>query len=141
MERMSSKHSPRVDDQLDHEVESLVRGNAAEESRAREDRTQEGPAEDELRFEPADRTLPQDRGIGISDTEADARSELARHIAAVRWPAGREELVATAQAERAPQGILDRLRHLSNEARFENVQEVWSALGGETEDHHTRTER
>ena len=138
MERESSKHSPRVDDELGHEVESLVRGSAAEESRAREDRLQEGSDEGEMRFEPADRTLAQDRGIGVDDASADERSELARHIAASPWPAGREQLVEAARLDRAPQQVIDQLRTLPSEAAFENVQEVWSALGGATEDQHTR---
>lgn len=97
MQRESDKHSPRLDDEMAHEVASLTHGAAAEESRAREDRTQEGPTEDELRFEPADRTLSQDRGIGIPDTDADARSELARHVTAADWPATRDDLLHAAQ--------------------------------------------
>jgi hypothetical protein len=137
MERESAKHSPRVDEQLEHEVESLVRGNAAEESRSREDLTQEAPAEGEMRFEPADRPLDQDRGIGIPDGAVDDRSELARHITAADWPAGREQLVNVALSDHAPQQIIDCLRRLPNESRFDNVQEVWAALGGATEDAHT----
>jgi hypothetical protein len=140
MERESSKHSPRVDEQMEHEVESLVRGNAAEESRSREDLLQEGSAEGEIRFEPADRTLSQDRGIGIPDGAADGRSELARHIVTAPWPAGRDELVEAARVDRAPQEVIDQLRHLPAEARFGNVQEVWAALGGPVEDTHTHTQ-
>lgn len=137
MERESDKHSPRLDDQMAHEVESLTNGLAAEESRAREDRTLEGSTEEEIRFEPADRTLPQDRGIGIPDTDADARSDLARHLAAADWPARGDQLYEAARVERAPQQILDSLRRLPAEATFGNVQEVWASLGGATEDTHT----
>ena len=136
MERESSKHSPRVDDQMEHEVESLIRGNAAEESRSREDLLQEGSAEGEVRFDPANRTESDDRGIGIPDGAADDRSELARHIVTAPWPAGRDVLVEAARVDRAPQAIIDQLRHLPAEARFGNVQEVWAALGGATEDTH-----
>jgi len=138
MERETSKHSTRMDDQLEHEVESLTHGNAAEESRSREDRLQEGSAEGEMRFEPADRTLPDHPGLAVDRKTADERAELARHIAAASWPAARDELVSTARSERAPEVVLDRLRRLPEEARFENVQEVWSALGGSTEETHTQ---
>jgi Protein of unknown function (DUF2795) len=138
MERETAKHGPRVDDELQHEVESLTRGNAAEESHSREDRVQEGPAEGEMRFEPADRTLTDTSGLGVDPQTADERSELARHVVSAPWPARRDDLVAAAQSERAPQPVLDRLRTLPAQARFENVQEVWSALGGSTEEAHTQ---
>ena len=137
MQRETDKHGSRLDDALAHEVESLTHGNAAEESRAREDRVQEGTAESEIRFDPADRTLPDEPGIGVDRETADERAELARHIVSAAWPAGRDELVAAAQSERAPQVVLDRLRRLPTEARFDNVQEVWTALGGATEQTHT----
>ena len=46
MERKSEKHNPRLDDEMKHETESLVRG-APVEARAEEFREQEGPADDE----------------------------------------------------------------------------------------------
>lgn len=136
MQRESDKHGSRLDDALAHEVASLTHGNAAEESRAREDRVQEGQAEGEIRFDPADRA-PDEPGIGVDRETADERAELARHIVSAAWPAGRDELVAAAQSGRAPQVVLDRLRRLPAEAHFDNVQEVWSALGGATEQTHT----
>jgi hypothetical protein len=119
MERETSKHSPRVDDQLHHEVESLVRGNSAEESRSREDLVHEESTEDDVQ------------------TILDMRAELARHITSASWPAGRDELVQTARVDRAPQEILDSLRTLPEQERFENVQEVWAALGGPVEQRHS----
>lgn len=123
MQRETDKHGSRLDEQMKHEVESLIHGNAAEESRAREDLTQEGSTEDEAPFPSVD--------------DVDARSDLARHVAAADWPASRDDLVLAARADQAPQGLLDTLRTLPAEVRFENVQEVWAALGGATEDSHT----
>lgn len=122
MQRETDKHGSRLDEQMKHEVESLVHGASAEESRAREDLTQEGVAEDEFRFDP---------------TTLEARAELARHLAAADWPASTIDLVEAARVDRAPQEVLDSLRTLPDETRFETVQEVWSALGGPTEDSHT----
>ncbi|MDQ1446453.1 MAG: hypothetical protein QOI20_2917 [Acidimicrobiaceae bacterium] len=119
MERESAKHSGRLDDQMAHEVESMTRGNSPEESRSRADRVLEESTEDDVR------------------TDLDARAELARHITAATWPAAKEELVHAARVERAPQEVLDSLRTLPEEARFENVQAVWAALGGPTEGAHT----
>lgn len=120
MQRESDKHGSRLDDQLAHEVESLTRGNSPEEARSREDRVLEEPTEDDVQ------------------TVLDQRAELARHITAAAWPAARDDLVETARLERAPQEILDSLRRLPSEARFDNVQEVWAALGGTTEGTHTQ---
>lgn len=122
MQRESDKHGSRLDEQMKHEVQSLVEGGSAEESRADEGRTQEGQAEDEMRFDL---------------TSLDARAELARHVTAADWPASRDQLVDAARVERAPQALLDTLRGLPAEVRFENVQEVWAALGGPVEDAHT----
>ena len=138
MQRESDKHSPRVDEEMKHELQSLTQGLAAEESRSREDYTQEAPTEDEIRWEPdTNRPEDDDMGIGIPLGDADARSILARHVTAAHWPASRDELVEVAHTDRAPQNVLDRLRGLPAEVRFENVQEVWAALGGATEETHT----
>ena len=119
MERETAKHSPRLDDEMAHEVASMTHGMSAEESRSREDRVLEESTEDDAR------------------TMLDMRAELARHVTAAAWPAGRDDLVETARIESAPQEILDSLRRLPTERRFENVQEVWAALGGPVEGGHT----
>jgi Protein of unknown function (DUF2795) len=123
MQRETDKHGSRLDEQMKHEVESLVHGSSAEESRAREDLTQEGPAEDEAPF--------------ASAADLDARADLARHVASAEWPASKDDLIQAARVDRAPQDLLDTLRRLPAEVRFETVQEVWAALGGATEDTHT----
>lgn len=49
MQRGSDRHSPRVDDELAHEMEGAVRGNRP--SRAEEWRDPEPPADDDPRTE------------------------------------------------------------------------------------------
>jgi hypothetical protein len=51
LERGSDKHSPRIDEELDHETRSLQQG-APIESRVEEFREQEGPGEDQPTPEP-----------------------------------------------------------------------------------------
>lgn len=119
MERESTQHSARLDDQMAHESDSLTKGLAPEESRSREDRVLEEPTEDDVK------------------TMLDMRAELARHVTSAQWPAGKNELVQVAHGDRAPQLILDSLRTLPDDERFENVQEVWAALGGPVEGTHT----
>lgn len=138
MERLSDKHSPRVDDQMSHEVEPLVDGGA--ESHSREDRLQEPTVDEDTPIDPAARLDDdQDRGIGVSPRTADERGELAKVVTAAAWPATRDELVAAARDAQAPDRVLSLLDALPHgERRYENVQAVWAALGGDTEEPHSR---
>lgn len=133
MERTTDKHSPRLDDAMEHEVQSLVDGRGGD-SRAQESRMAEP---DEIttgtRWDDHD-----DQGIGISRVSADERAELARFVASASWPATRDALVEAARGDNATDDVLallDRLPH--GPAAYENVQAVWRALGGEIEDAHT----
>jgi hypothetical protein len=117
MQRQSTKHGPRLDDELERETESLVRG-APVESRVEDEREKEPLLDDRL---PSDPVL--------------ARRELSRHLSASVFPAGREELVDEARRNDAPDSVLALLDVLSTDARFGTVHEVFDALvhGGEAE--------
>ncbi|HVE45280.1 MAG TPA: DUF2795 domain-containing protein [Acidimicrobiales bacterium] len=132
MERETDKHSPRIDDAMSHDLESMLRG-APEESRAREDRLQEDPEVGPGRSARAEERV----GIGVSAPAADQRAELARHLAGAAFPARSDDLLFHAEAEHAPQSVLDALRSLPPDETHVNVQAVWRALGGEVEGSHT----
>jgi hypothetical protein len=131
MERISSKHSPRVDDQLEHELEPLER--SAHESRVEEFREQE-PAGD---YEPeAGGPLAPEGAEGwrvLGHDPVTARRELSRHLDRSTFPAEREALLAEAEDNDAPQEVLDVLRALPAGITFTNLYEVWQALGGPIE--------
>jgi hypothetical protein len=59
----------------------------------------------------------------------ESRADAAREQSAP----GDDELVAVARREAAPDELVGRLATLPGGMRFENVQEVWTALGGDTE--------
>jgi hypothetical protein len=120
-ERGSDKASPRVDDELVRETEPLERGAPAP-ARAEEHRQMEAPAEGE----PAPDARPE-RGAG-QDSSA-ARAELARHLRPSVFPADRQELVATARDENAPDEVIRALERLPADRRFDTPQDVWEALG------------
>ena len=61
MERGSDKHSPRIDDEMHHEVRSLEQG-APVEARVEEFREQEGPGDDQ--------PMPESRLRGEAAAEA-----------------------------------------------------------------------
>jgi len=125
-QRSSSKHSPRLDDELKKEVGSLVHGAPAE-SHKEEWREQEGAADDER--EPSSRTSDQH---SLGPDAGTARAELSRHLRLSAFPGDREALLAEARANDAPQAVLDALGRLPA-GTFATVYDVWEALGGEIE--------
>jgi hypothetical protein len=136
-QRGSDKHSPRVDDQMKHEAESLLRG-AGVESHSREDLLQEPAAEGERLPNAAERPdVPDSPGLGIPQTEVEQRAEVARHLAGVHFPSRREILVAAAEEDNAPAYIIQGLKAIDEGRSYENVQDVWVAMGGHTEQHHS----
>ena len=136
MQRGSDKHSPRVDEQLKHETAPITHG-AGVESHSREGYQQEPPAEGEHIPNAASRPdVEMPDGLGIDPSDADARANLASYLAGADFPGRTEELVRSAQAANAPQAVLDQLRSLPD-SQYDNVQDVWVALGGEAEGTHT----
>ncbi len=119
-DRGSTTHSPRVDEELQHESEALVRGT--HEAHAQEWRMQEPPADDE--------PLPDSRPV-IDDIEM--RSLLATSLRPSAFPCGRKRLLAVAEEEHAEEAVLSLLRALPSGRTFVNVEAVWEALGGERE--------
>jgi Protein of unknown function (DUF2795) len=129
LERGSDKHSPRVDEELDHETRSLQQG-APIESRVEEFREQEGPGEDQPTPEPR----LTEEGTGSLDLDdAEARSDIARYLDPSAFPADREGLVANAEANNAPAPVLERLQALPAGRTYEALPDVWAALGGTVE--------
>ena len=131
MERGSDKHSPMVDDQLKHETESLVRGSPVE-ARSQEGREQEGPADGEPTPDVRIRGDRGDAPNGMSFDDINARADLARSLEPSVFPARAGELVETARQNYAPEETIRRLEMLPD-STYENVQQVWAALGGPVE--------
>ena len=130
MERGSDKHSPRVDEELDHETRSLQQG-APIESRVEEFREQEGPGEDQPTPEPR---LTEGLTGSLDLDDAEARSDIARYLDPSAFPADRDGLVANAEANNAPEAVLERLQALPAGRTYDALPDVWAALGG-TDEH------
>ena len=131
MERGSTQHGPRVDDELERETRSLVQG-APVESRVEEGFEKEGPADGEP---VPDARIAGDRPPPVpamSRDEVEARSELARHLEPHRFPARPAELVAMATEQHAPDDMVISLARLPDRT-YDTVGEVWVALGGHHE--------
>lgn len=131
MDRGSSNHGPRLDDEMAHEVRGVVQGRPG--GRAEEWREAEPSGEDQ----PAGTLVPElDAGhrggapAGMSPDEREARSRLGRYLNRSAFPADRATLTAAARAAQAPDDVLGWLSQLAPEGRYQTVSEVWTALGG-----------
>ncbi len=132
MERSSNKHGSRLDDELKHELRSIVQGSPVE-SRANESREQEGPADGEPT---PDALITGDRETATPDAlthdEVEDRAELARHLQPSVFPADREALMESARRFGASAELVDRLASLPD-GTFDHMEAVWEALGGRVE--------
>jgi anti-sigma B factor antagonist len=120
--RISTTHSPRLDEELARETSALQEGAGA---RAQDEREPEAP-------------YPGEAGddVGASGVEEDpvlGRRELSRHLRPSVFPAARAELVAEAEANDAADWVLRLLARLPEGERFGTAFEVWEAAGGELE--------
>jgi hypothetical protein len=131
LERGSNKHSPRVDEQLDHDTRSLRQG-APVESRVEEHREQEGPGEDQPTPD-ARLTGGRATAASLDLDDAEARADIARFLTPSAFPADREALLADAEGNHAPAAVVERLQALPAGRAYENVQDIWGALGGTVE--------
>ncbi|MET7834458.1 DUF2795 domain-containing protein [Micromonospora sediminicola] len=134
MERGSSKHSPRVDDQMSSEVSGLVQGPGTGGSRVDEFRVPEPAGEDqpEATTAPAGE-LRTGAPQGMSSQDVEARSRLGRFIGMAALPGDRDTLVANARENEAPADVLAALESLPEGTRYQTVSEVWAALGHKNE--------
>jgi hypothetical protein len=135
MERGNAKHSPRVDDELAHEVDGVVKGTAG--GRAEEFREAEPAGDDQ----PETSMVPEgDDGSGapqgMTAEEVELRSRFGRYINRSALPGDRERLRRDAEGNEAPDDVLAEIDRLPTGVRFQTVSEAWAALG-----HHNETQR
>ena len=135
MERGNAKHSPRVDDELAHEVDGVVKGTAG--GRAEEFREAEPAGDDQ----PETSMVPEgDDGSGapqgMTAEEVELRSRFGRYINRSALPGDRDRLRRDAEGNEAPDDVLAEIDRLPTGVRFQTVSEAWAALG-----HHNETQR
>ncbi|BCB78630.1 hypothetical protein GCM10022251_59670 [Phytohabitans flavus] len=129
MDRGSSKHGPRLDEEMAREVEGTVQGSVAG-SRVEEWREPEPSGEDQpdaAQVPAGDRRsgAPQ----GMTNEEVDQRSELGKYLDLSVLPADRAALLRSARKNQAPDNMLDALDRLPADRTFRTVSEVWAVLG------------
>ncbi len=128
----STKHSPRVDDDLEHETQGMMRAERA--TRAEEWREVEPVAEGDpdIDTDPAG-TLVGGTPVGMDRDDVVARAELARWLDRADFPSDGPALVEAALDHRAPDAVVDELRRLPEGETYERIGDVVRALGYPTE--------
>jgi len=111
---MSDKHGARMADDLNKDTRA-----GHEELR-------------ELQPDDARIDLVQEQDGVLDDHEAAARSEIARYLEPSAFPARTDQLIAAARERFATDEVIALLETLPDDT-YENVQEVWVALGGDVE--------
>jgi hypothetical protein len=128
----STKHSPRVDDELEHEMQGMLR--AERQTRAEEWREVEPSAEGDpdVDSDPSG-TLVGGTPVGMDADAVAARTELARWLDRADFPASGPQLVEAARDHRATDAVVAELERLPEGETFERVGDVVRALGYPTE--------
>jgi hypothetical protein len=128
----STKHSPRVDDELEHEMQGMLRGERA--NRAEEWREVEPQAEGDPDIDRSpDGTLVGGTPVGMDADAVVARTELARWLDRADFPSSGSGLVEAARDHHAPDAVVAELERLPEGDTYERVGDVVRALGYPTE--------
>jgi Protein of unknown function (DUF2795) len=128
----STKHNPRVDEELEHETQGMFRAERA--TRAEEWREVEPVAEGDpdLTADPQG-TLVGGTPVGMDADAVVRRAELARWLDRADFPGDGPSLVEAALDHRAPDAVVDELRRLPPGETYERIGDVVRALGYPTE--------
>jgi hypothetical protein len=128
----STKHSPRVDDELEHEVQGMLRSGHT--TRAEEWRDPEPVAEGDpdIDADPSG-TLVGGTPVGMDADAVTARTELARWLDRADFPSTGAGLVEAARNHRATDAVVAELGRLPGGDTYERIGDVVRALGYPTE--------
>lgn len=128
----STKHNPRVDEELEHEVQGLLKGARA--TRSEEWREVEPVAEGDPDIDADPQgTLTGGTPVGMDADAVAARAEIARWLDRADFPATGPGLMEAALDHRAPDAVVAELQRLPEDETYERVGDVVRALGHPTE--------
>jgi Protein of unknown function (DUF2795) len=128
----STKHSPREDDALAHEVEGMVRSGRSTHAEEWNDPEPTAEGDPDVDAAPGD-TLTGGVPVGMTPDAVAARAELARWLDRHDFPSTGKDLVEAARDHRAPDAVADELARLPEDQVFERIGDVVRALGYPTE--------
>ena len=128
-EDRSDKHSPRLDDEMAHETQGMVRGNHS--THAEEFHETEAYSDDPTwEPEPQEPPGPVQEGAppGMTAQDVEERSALARLLNGVRYPARPGDLLDHVSGADAPDDAVAALESLPDRD-YENIADVAEELG------------
>lgn len=132
--RESTKHGPLQDDVLKTETEPLRQGGNSRSEDWRQPEEERGESEPPTAAPANDPHANGGTPPGMDAADVRGRSELARSLQPAVFPADRDRLLQSADETGAPDWVLEALRGLPEGQDYENMQALWRALGGGTED-------
>ena len=128
----STKHSPRLDDEIQHEIQGMLKGGRA--TRAEEWREVEPQAEGDPDVDRVpDGAFTGGTPVGMDPDAVAARAELARWMTRADFPSNGPDLVEAARDHRAPDAVVAELERLPEGETYERIGDVVRALGYPTE--------
>jgi hypothetical protein len=128
----STKHGPRLDEQMEHEVEGMLRAERSTRTEEWRDPEPSAEGDPDVDADPAG-TLVGGTPVGMTPEAVEARAELARWLVRHDFPSTGSTLVEAARDHRAPDAIIAELERLPAEQTFERIGDVVRALGYPTE--------
>jgi hypothetical protein len=128
----STKHSPRVDEELEHETQGMIRGGHATRAEEWRDPEPVGEGEPDIDAVPTG-TYVGGTPVGMDADAVESRTELARWLDRADFPATGPQLVEAARDHRAPDVVASELEKLPEGQTFERIGDVVRALGYPTE--------
>jgi Protein of unknown function (DUF2795) len=137
MERGSSKHSPGVDEEMEHEVQGMMaaeRPTRAEEWKEAEPAGEDQP--DPGRHEVTDEHQPAVPD-GMTPEEVELRSQIGAALPRSVFPADGSGLLAQLVDGNAPDRLRQLIAQLPDGEVYHQVGEVVRALGLHEEDHRS----
>ncbi len=128
----STKHSARLDEELQHEVEGMVRSGRSTHAEEWADPEPVAEGDPDMDVSPAD-TLVGGTPVGMDPDAVVARAELARWLDRADYPSTGSGLVEAARDHRAPDAVVAELEKLPDGETYDRIGDVVRALGYPTE--------
>ncbi len=128
----STKHSARLDDEMQHELEGMVRSGRSTHAEEWNDPEPTAEGDPDVDVSPAD-TLVGGTPDGMDPDAVVARAELARWLDRADYPNTGPGLVEAARDHRAPDAVVAELAKLPDGETYERIGDVVRALGYPTE--------
>ena len=125
MERESTKHGGRLDDEMKGETRPMTTG-APVEGHTRDDRAQDDMPEDAALVEGTWRGEVR-RGSAPDPAAVEIRAELARRLSPLEWPAGRDAVLGCLRSTDLPPGLAAVVERIP-ERTYDRFQAVWEAV-------------